>query len=369
MAEHAEMANTGRCGKCKLDVRSEEQGVCCDGCQWWYHIRCATIEVKLYVAMMKYNTTEKQGLYWYCEKCNVDVKEWKSEVQKVRVEMLNLTQQLNTVKKEIKDASMKSEQEVKKQIVKILQEMGLEKVKDQVEILRKESEETKRDMGDNLNNIKLTFSEIVQQEMDKTNNEGNKINKLDRKDLQMEVSEGIDRVNRRDNLVLMGVPEEGEDGKGDEIVKDVVGNLLPGVRVEFTVMERIGRKGLGPRPLRIKVKDMSHKRKLLMKARELKGHPELHKIYVVPDLTRLQQLEDKKLRDQVKEMRKSGVKSARIMRGEIVREGRNEDNGETEGARLKGEVKIMGEMSVGSDEEEAEGAVGNCTVATSSQRK
>jgi len=66
---------------------------------------------------------------------------------------------------------------------------------------------------------------------------------------------------------------------------------------------RIGRKGVGPRPVRIMIKENAHRRKLLANARELKTMAGLNKIYLVPDLTRLQQMEDKKLRDQVKELR------------------------------------------------------------------
>jgi hypothetical protein len=43
------------------------------------------------------------------------------------------------------------------------------------------------------------------------------------------------------------------------------------------------------------------------------------KIYIVPDLTRVQQLEDKKIRDQVKKYRQEGEIGVRIERGKIVR--------------------------------------------------
>jgi len=45
---------------------------------------------------------------------------------------------------------------------------------------------------------------------------------VDNKELHMEVTEGIERIYRRDKLVLMRVPEEDEDGGGEDIVKDVV---------------------------------------------------------------------------------------------------------------------------------------------------
>ena len=50
------------------------------------------------------------------------------------------------------------------------------------------------------------------------------------------------------------------------------------------------------------------------------GRPLFEEIFVVPDLTKLQQEEDKKLRDKLKEIRESGRKQAKIEKGEIVEE-------------------------------------------------
>ena len=43
----------------------------------------------------------------------------------------------------------------------------------------------------------------------------------------MEVAEEIDRERRKNKLVIMGVPEEGEDGGGSGIAEKVIKELIP----------------------------------------------------------------------------------------------------------------------------------------------
>jgi nitrogen fixation/metabolism regulation signal transduction histidine kinase len=139
-----------------------------------------------------------------------------------------------------------------------------------------------------------------------------------RKDIRMGVVEELEREKRRSNLVLMGVPEEGEWGEGREIVLDVVNGLVPEVNVEFVIIGRIGKKGNAARPVRIRVEDQGHRRKLLSRAKELKGREGFQRIYIVPDLTRVQQEEDKALRDEVRRLRVAGENGVRIEKGVVV---------------------------------------------------
>ena len=133
--------------------------------------------------------------------------------------------------------------------------------------------------------------------------------------------EEMEREKRRCNIVLMGVPEEGEGGDGEEIVKDVVRGLIPEAKVDFMVVGRIGKKGDGNRPVRVRVDDQGHRRKLLSRAKELKRKENLQRIYLVPDLTKTQQLGDKALRDEVKRRRLAGENGVKIERGVVVSRG------------------------------------------------
>jgi hypothetical protein len=138
------------------------------------------------------------------------------------------------------------------------------------------------------------------------------------KDIRMGVVEEMEREKRRNNLVLMGVPEEGLDGEVREIVADVINALIPEVKVEFVLMGRIGKRGNGTRPVRVKVDDQSHRHKILGRVKDLKTMEGMDKIFIMPDLTRVQQLEDKKLREEVKRLRASGERGARIEKGVVV---------------------------------------------------
>jgi polyribonucleotide nucleotidyltransferase len=140
---------------------------------------------------------------------------------------------------------------------------------------------------------------------------------------QMQVTEAMERDKRRKNIMIMGVPEQDEE-KTKEFVKVLLDDLLK-EEVEHTVVGRVGRvDGAKVRPVRIIIEKADMKRNILKHASMLKAEPKYEKVYVSPDLTRMQQEEDKKLRDKVKEYRRQGMTGVKISRGEVVRE---EDSG------------------------------------------
>jgi hypothetical protein len=135
--------------------------------------------------------------------------------------------------------------------------------------------------------------------------------------------EEMDMSVKGRNLVIMGIEEQGEEevrsgilGKIGQILEEVG----QGRRCQFRYIGRIGKKQVGrSRPVRIEMEDMNLRRRVLSKAKTLKESTSFNRVFIVPDLTRSQQLVDTKLRDKVKELKKRGVKDARIERGEIVR--------------------------------------------------
>jgi hypothetical protein len=147
--------------------------------------------------------------------------------------------------------------------------------------------------------------------------------------IQEKMLEMMERDKTKNNLILIGVSEyeRGDDEK--ERVEKIVEALIQETRVKYKIMGRVGRKepragttagGGCPRPIRIVVEDTGDSRRLLARGKTLKGKADFEEIFVVPDLTKLQQEEDKKLRDKLKEIRESGRKQAKIEKGEIVEE-------------------------------------------------
>jgi len=99
----------------------------------------------------------------------------------------------------------------------------------------------------------------------------------------------------------------------------MIRDRMEGKYVKYEVMERIGRNENGVRPIKILVEENAHRRQILAKAEQLKALKDWEKIYIMPDLTRVQQEDDKKLRDQVKAFREKGIEGVKIVKGEFVK--------------------------------------------------
>ena len=50
--------------KCGLKVKDNEDGVCCDGCKYWFHLGCQKVQPATYEALQKV-----KGLFWICTEC------------------------------------------------------------------------------------------------------------------------------------------------------------------------------------------------------------------------------------------------------------------------------------------------------------
>jgi hypothetical protein len=348
-----EVAGEGEanCATCNVVVSDKTKAMACEGCGMWNHIKCIAMPQALYNAILKFNTEagiHASGLHWYCKGCNVGVAKLRTEVQNVKLCQEKAEEELGKVRAEW-DVWKKGEGIgcVKNEVEKILKDNGVVGVKSELEKLKKETGETKKQMAENRKNvevawkqalekkevdIKKSFEDIVKEEQEKSRaeREAGVRQGGERREIRMEVHEELEREKRKDKLVIMGVPEEGEDGGGTDIVKDVVSGLMNEVQVEFVVLGRIGKKGTAPnvsRPVRIRVEDGNHRRRLLAKAKELRNMEGMDKIYIVPDLTKMQQDADRKLREEVRNLRRAGEVGVRIVRGVIVkgREGDRED--------------------------------------------
>ena len=115
--------------------------------------------------------------------------------------------------------------------------------------------------------------------------------------------------------------------------------------MEYSFKGRIGKKGLRARPVRIMVEDDNQRRKMLMRARELKRIQGMENVYISADLTRVQQEEGFRARREWRREVEAGEES-RVRGGEASREGEKEE----------GEVVVAGEESgKGGGEESREG--------------
>ncbi|XP_043214693.1 uncharacterized protein LOC122378054 [Amphibalanus amphitrite] len=50
--------------KCGLKVEDNQDGVCCDGCKFWFHLDCQKVQSETYKALQ-----ETKGVFWLCSEC------------------------------------------------------------------------------------------------------------------------------------------------------------------------------------------------------------------------------------------------------------------------------------------------------------
>ena len=120
------------------------------------------------------------------------------------------------------------------------------------------------------------------------------------------------RFYRRNKLVIRGLPEP-TTGSLDERKESDKNNLqqivqyLTDEAVDIKNVTRVAKaKPSAPRMVKFTVKDEESKRSLLRKATSLRKSPNFKEIYIGPDSTPQQQLEDKLLRGELKERRARG---------------------------------------------------------------
>ena len=132
-----------------------------------------------------------------------------------------------------------------------------------------------------------------------------------------DVLEAVEIERRRMNLVIMGVTEEEKDKEAvNEILTKLIGNK---VSASISSVERLGRKTGKIRPIRVVLNNLDVRYELLCKSKDLSKIDEFRKVFIMPDLTRKQQVQDKKLRDIVKELRDNGEKQVRIKKGKVIK--------------------------------------------------
>lgn len=305
----------GKCGGCGLAVT--ETGLGCEICDKWFHIKCQGITQTKYDAI---NEVTKY-VHWYCKGCDQGAvnmlrkirerqDELAEDVMKIKEEMKGLKGGFEKIGK-VEAAQEKDRERVRELEVKVgaIEKMGQDRKKEAIEVKE----------------LQQSFAKIVTEQEEERKKEV----KVDDKQIQEKMIEMMERDKRKNNLILIGVSEYERGEEEQKRVEEIVEALITEANVKFEIMGRVGRKDprpgttagrVRPRPIRIVVEDTGDRRRLLARGKTLKGKAGFEEIFVVPDLTKLQQEEDKKLRDKLKEIRESGKKQARIEKGEIVEE-------------------------------------------------
>jgi hypothetical protein len=354
-----------KCISCKeVVIRGESgrpEGMRCDGCELWYHPDCSKVGLEDYKAVEKI-----AGGTWYCEGCvgwsknmmvvrrelselkeekdnfEKEVKEMKREIEELKATLRG--GQVDGVSEEIRNAvtqlrmevdELKGGDGIKKRLDEVRKEGTgkLEEVKKKMEQMRKEVvdrkefEVVKRDVevvrknGARWKDVEVeareSFLEILEKEKAKEDEVRVQRRNKEEREAEMRVKEVLEREKRKFNVVVMGIPEGDDDNDKVEIRK-VLGTLVKELCVEGEVMGRVGKKGDRARPIRVKLSGLGDKRRILARAKNLKSEIGFDSVYVVPDLTVVQQMEDRRLREEVRRLRSSGVTGVHISGGIVV---------------------------------------------------
>lgn len=318
-----EVEAKAECGTCKKEVI--DFGVECEICDTWFHSKCEGISVSAYEAMQ-----ENKALHWYCAGCSSGVvKTWR----KLKDKQDQLEREVNNLKEEVKNVRMETgkigrleEDFAKEKIrankldvrVRVLEEKDakLKGEQTQVQIVHKEVED-----------LKKSFAQIMEEQKEEAKSDGGKRSRYSEREMQGKMIEMMEREKRRSNLIIMGIKECGNTQEEKDIVEEILKELIVEADVKYEIVGRVGRNmeqqdmdsNGKARPLRVSFVEVRDRKRLLERAKNLKntGHK---KIFLVPDMTRMQQEEDKKLRDKLKEIRVDGKRFAKISKGEIVDE-------------------------------------------------
>lgn len=307
------------CGECGKEVVKE--AVECEVCERWFHIKCVGVAAGTYKVL-----GAEKSIHWFCKGCDKGVvntwRKLQERQDKLEKELAEVREEVRGLKGKIgkMESGLESNRKEWKEFDKRIKKM---EDNDKEKELRNDQMVLKEVEG-----MKISFKGIVkEQELERE-----KELKSKDKEIQQKMIEMLEREKRRNNIIIRGINESMEGDEKAEVDR-ILQVLVEEVSIKYEIVGRVGRLekegGVGRcRPLRIRIEELDQKRRLLSRGKNLKEAKDdmLKKVYVAPDLTRLQQEEDKKLRDKLKELREEGMKNGnertnvKIIRGEIVRE-------------------------------------------------
>lgn len=275
-------ATDGLCRECNRRVGEKDEGVQCDECEYWYHLRCSKLTKKSYTILQTVEDFE-----WRCLVC-------KKKAKTIREISINLSVDNKRLAKEN---------------TLLLERMAIldNKIKGLKEEIKKEV------LGD----LKL---EIVKEVRDSV------------KEALSFVKEKENRLQRENNLVFYNMKEsqktEGKEREEDDraLCQRIINHCMKGENLRMAKVIRLGKiiqerenNPPRPRPLLVKFESTSDRWNLLKNARNMKDISEdLQRVNIAPDLNKEEREKDKKLRDELKHRRDNGERNLIIRKGEIV---------------------------------------------------
>lgn len=293
------------CTVCKKHVND---GVECEICERWFHAPCVSMTKATVKAL-----ADDKSLHWFCEGCKSGVvtmwKKIKERQDELEEKMRSVVKEVEGLRKETNTKQSKMEHEIS------IMKKEMKGMKEAFEDVKKVNSGNEEKIGDALEAKWVTVKEEVSGLESRLTTKFVEIKK-DVETLEIE--------KRRTNIIFHGVKESDDVAHDVDKVREI---LSKGLHIDcerhLGEMYRIGmKKDDKVRPIRLVVKTLEGKIEIIKRAKQLKDSEEFKKIFVSPDLTRKQQLEDKELRDKLKSFRQDDHSGARIIikGGKIIME-------------------------------------------------
>ena len=286
-------ASSSKEDKCERPVRKEDDAICCEECDEWFHIGCQKVSKQLYQALK--NDTDE---LWYCKECKPKVKTYSRETKVLKKGLADLKKQLADFKTEfLRDVRFELKSVIKDEIK---------------------------------NDIMKEIQEHTKQIMEKTPTH-DKVKEYIDEGIEEHFQEYEDRQRRKNNIVMYNIPEsdkqnaEERQKEDEDFCKDLIESSLEvdNTAVKIQKVVRLGRepKQGRTRPTLLVLENESQKITLLKNSRKLRTETDPIKkaVGIAPDMTPKQREHDYYLRQEIRERKAQGETGLYIKNGRLCK--------------------------------------------------
>lgn len=340
-----------KCTICQIIVKDDDKALCCDICEYWYHIKCIKFPDYVYDYMVKDDGGEL--LHWNCNDCKRGYEKIHNRLKALEIAQNDTSKKYSEIKdglKGVKEDFCLVKEIVEKQVseFKDRQDSFKEEIVSVKEAVVENNEQSKifetrlgrmeakfTEMQQSVSSVKAelitenklesTYSEALMAEVEKkTEKKCKEVKKDLEKDLVEKATQHMQsRMNRKNNIVIYGAPEEVKEDlelwlRSEKIKHDkaIVMELCLEIGVECYVDDIVEIKRAGkfkknnettmedvpPRPIIVTLKEgiKDNIMKSIYKLRNTENNM-LKRMRVAHDMTLEERQTDKELRTEAKE--------------------------------------------------------------------
>lgn len=340
-----------KCTICETIVKDEDKALCCDICEYWYHIKCIAFPDYVYDYMVKDEGGEL--LHWNCNDCKKGYEKIHNRLKALEIAQNDTSKKYSEIKdglKGVKEDFCLVKEVIEKQVSEFNDRQ--DSFKEEIVIVKEavvENNEQAKAFDARLGHMEAKFTEM-QQSVSSVKAELNTENKLEKtysealmaevekktekkcKEVQKDLEKNLvekatqnmqSRMNRKNNIVIYGAPEEMREDqelwlRSEKIKHDkaIVMELCSEIEVECYVddiveIKRVGQfkkknettmEEVAPRPIIVALKEgiKDNIMRSIFKLRNTENNM-LKRMRVAHDMTLEERQTDKKLRTEAKE--------------------------------------------------------------------